>query len=309
MTVKSSEGNSHEGAGEDPGSGVIRRRRAYVWVGSVGTALVIAIATTIGTGIGLDLLSVITRHASGPPSGGPPATPSSGPPAKPFGGPPVKIDAVTLGRNAAQGGTYVFPQRRGLSALQLQALNQLNPSQPEYDTWFRSKGGVDPDWSSIKLVIEGNRTHPVQLIGIRAIKRCRKPLNGTLFYSPPAGAQYTIGIGFNLDSVTSIAQNAKGYLFSGDYFATHTISLAHGEVQTLQILAHTTKQYCEYTLELTVVDGESQATETITNHGQPFRVTATNVPFSYYKALYVGGVAAGATNFNFVSKNPATYRG
>ena len=296
MTVNPSGDNQHENMEQKPDSGGARRRRTYVWAGSVGTALVIAIATTIGTGIGNDLLSIRTGHSH------------SGTPVKSPSGPPVMIDAVTVDRDAAQGGTYVLPQRRVFSSLELQTLNQLNPTQPGYDAWFRSKGAVDPDWSSIKLVIEGNRSHPVQLIGMHLIKRCQKPLDGTLFYSPSAGAQFTVGIGINLDSVTSIAENAKDYVFSGDYFASHTISLAFGEVQTLQIMAHTTQQYCQYTLALTVVDGTTQTTESITDHGQPFRVTATNVPFSYYKALYVGGVAPGAVNYDFVPKNPATYK-
>jgi hypothetical protein len=289
-------------------SKVSRRRRFFIWAGSVGTALVVAIATAIGTGIGQDLLSKATGTS---PSG----TLSSGP--SPSGtlasgtsssGSPVKIDATILGRDGSQGGTYVFPHKRIYSAVQLGKLNQLGPSQPEYGTWFRSQGAVDPDWSSIKLVIQGNRNHPVELVGMQAVKRCQAPLNGTLFYSPPAGASFNIGIGFNLDAVDSIAQNYQAYQISGDYFAAHTISLAPDEVQTLQVMAHTTRQYCQFTLELTVVDGSKQTTEFITGNGKPFNVTSTRVPFSYYKALYVGGVAPGAINSGFVPKNPATYQ-
>jgi hypothetical protein len=257
-------------------------------------------ATTIGTGIGQHLLSVIAGHSS---SKVPPRPPS---------GPPVKVDAISLERDGSQGGIYVLPQKLVLSALRLRALSHIDSSQPAYGTWFTSRGGVDPSMSSVKLVVEGNRSHRVQIIGMRAIKHCQKPLNGTLFYSPPAGASLNIGIGFNLDNVAPIAENYSNYRIYGDYFATHTISLSHGEVLTLQVVSLTTKQYCQYTLQLTVVDGSKQSTETLTNDGRPFSVTGIpaskgNVRFSYYRALYVGGVAPRPCNCGWKRENPAYY--
>jgi len=151
--------------------------------------------------------------------------------------------------------------------------------------------------------------------GLQVIKSCQPPLNGTLFYSPPAGEEDTIGIGFNLDNPTSIAQHYKGHELSGDYFAEHTISLTRGEVQTLQIVAKTTQYYCEFTLKLIVVSGSTKTTETITDDGAPFRVTAIHRegrgpgPLSYYQVLYVGGVAPGAIHGAFTPQNPATYAG
>lgn len=229
-------------------------------------------------------------------------------------GPPVKIDAVSVVRTVLQGGAYVFPQKRIFTAAELRSLNQFNLTQPQYDAWFRSRGAVDPELSNLKLVVEGNRTHPVQIIGLRLIKHCQQPLDGTLFDSPSAGSNDTLRIGFNLDSPASIAQDYRGsfypYPMSGDYFAEHTISLNRGEVQTLQVSAITTKQYCEYSLELTAVDGGTTVTATITDHGRPFRVTALRFanqdPYSYYKALYVGGVLT--HNGAFIAENPATYR-
>jgi len=79
-------------------------------------------------------------------------------------GPPVKINMVSVERNAAQWGTYVFPQKMILTAAELQT---LNPNFQEEDpAWFRSRGAVDPTWSNIKLVVEGNRTNPVEITGL-----------------------------------------------------------------------------------------------------------------------------------------------
>jgi hypothetical protein len=291
---RSSYGLPEKGRQEDH-TATKRRHRPYVWLGTIATAFVVAIVTSWGTGIGNDLLSIARGHNS--PSGA-----------------PVKIDSVSLGRNAAQGGSFVFAQERVFSPRDLRAVSQLGPGSPQYYTWFRSKGGVDPSLSIIKLVVEGNRTHPVQIIGMNLVKHCQRPLNGTLFYSPPAGAGNTIGIGFDLDSVTSTAQNLNNYRISGDYFVSHTISLKQGEVQTLEVVAVTGKQYCQFTIKMTVVEGGATTTETITNHGQPFRVSALEEggyfgpgALRYYKVLYVGGVALGVIGGVFTRKNPATY--
>lgn len=281
------------------------------------TKVLVAIGSLIAAITGLVTLVVQllpAGQASGP---SPPAVQGTGQSSAlqstALNGPPVKIDAVSVVRNVLQGGTYVFPQKRVLTAAELRTLNQFNLTQPQYDTWFRSRGAVDPEFSNLKLVVEGNRTHPVQVTGLRLIKHCQQPLDGTLFASPPGGSNPTLRIGFNLDSPASIAQDYRGsfypYPMSGDYFAEHTISLSRSEVQTLQVSAITTKQYCEYILELTAVDGGTTVTETITDHGRPFRVTALKFanqdPYSDYKALYVGGVLTrkGA----FIAENPATY--
>jgi hypothetical protein len=277
-------------------SGRVRRRRPYVWLGTLGTALVVAVVTAFGTGIGQHLFtSVIERH--------------------PISGPPIKIDSVILEWTERQAGTYVFAEKRVFSPAELQRLSELDPSQPEYANWFRSRGAVNPYSSNIKIVIEGNRPHPVQLAGIRALKRCQRPLNGTLFYSPMEGAYNDIGIGFSLHSVTSIARDYRNNKLSGDYFAEHTISLKRGEAQALQIVALPGKQYCEYTLQLTVINGSATTTETVTDHGQPFRVSAIvthsrqggSNALSYYRALYVGGLAPGSIHGGFTRKDPATY--
>jgi hypothetical protein len=274
------------------------KKRALAWAGTVVGALIIAIVTAFGTGVGQHISSItIPHHRSA--------------------GLSVKIDAVSLERTALQAGTYMFPARLVLTAAQLQRLNVINPTQPQYDTWFRSRGGVDPDSSNLKVVVEGNGAHPVEITDIRAVKHCRRPLSGTLFFSPPAGNIDTIGIGFNLDSVTSIAENDDNGRLSGDFFASHTISLAPGEIQTLQITALTSRQYCQYKLELTVVDGDTTKTETIGNHGRPFQVTATVEKqnradaltdpgsLSYYKVIYAGGLET--SDGAFRRENPATY--
>ena len=296
MTANQGSSGSPGGGRSNDNPATGRRSRAYVWAGSVAGAFVLAIVGAWGTGVGNALWSVVMGHRS--PSGA-----------------PVKI-SMDLGRAVADG-TFVFPQKLNLGASSLRTLNSVQGNFPQTIAWFRSRGGVEPNASSVKLVVEGNRTYPVQIIAMNVVKHCQQPLNGTLFFSPSAGAFNNIGIGFNLDSVTSTAQNYDSGRLHGDYFATHTISLKQGEVQTLEVVAVTAKQYCQFTLELTVVDGGRRITETVTNDGQPFRVTAVVTKYKsypyygpgdlrYYKALYVGGVAPG-TEGGWTRKNPETY--
>jgi hypothetical protein len=221
-------------------------------------------------------------------------------------GAPVKIDSVTVMRTAVQAGTYLFRQPVLLSQQDLASLNRLQDGTPGYDAWFRSRGGVDPSPSSIQLVVEGNASQAAHITDIALIKNCHPPLTGTLFLSPTAGENGSILLNFNLDSARTLAQAPNGL----DYFANFTISLKPGEVQVLQVNVNTSHYYCQFTMQMTVLVGSRQTVETITNAGQPFRVSALAATKDYH-ALYVGGVATphGYPAGDFVPENPATYQG
>jgi Microbial-type PARG, catalytic domain len=100
---------------------------------------------------------------------------------------------------------------------------------------------------------------------------------------------------------------------TGDYFAEKTVSLKRGEQQTFQITAATIRSYCEFTLELTILDNGKTLTQEIKNGSEPFRVSAVKTSgewgspgiYRSYQALYVGGVAT--RDGAFVRVNPGTY--
>jgi hypothetical protein len=228
------------------------------------------------------------------------------------GGDPVRVDSVAVVRAPGfQGGTYVFPQTVHLSPAELSSLNQQRDAG--YDDWFRARGAVDPDETYAKVVLEGNRDHVVRVTDVQVTeKRCSAPLTGTMFYAPPAGADEVIRIGFDLDQSVVVAQKYVGLqLEKNEYFSNSTISLKPGEQQVLQVMGKTSAQYCQFMLQLTVVDGTRTVTEPISNHGRPFQVTAVPIgsdqpSFASYKALYVGGVAARVC-CGFAAENPQTY--
>jgi hypothetical protein len=229
-------------------------------------------------------------------------------------GPPVRIISVTLERSDLQGG-WVFPQRVDLSPVELTALNEIQRYSPQYNSWFRRQGGVDPSLSVVKIVVEGNRDDMVRIMGIRAVKHCQSPLTGTIFSDPPAGADDSIMIGFDLDSPNTDARVATPQsIGQRAYFASKTISLKAKEQQVLQVVAATLKHYCEYRLEMTVLDGDRVVTEVIGNGEQPFQVTSLirggadrHIVYSAYKAVYAGGVLT--PDAAFVREDPATFNG
>jgi hypothetical protein len=230
-------------------------------------------------------------------------------------GSPVHVAFQSVERNDLQGNTWVFPQRIDLTDSELVHLNETRQDRTgtAYKEWARSHGGVDPNVSILKLVLEGNRNHTVRVVDLRTIAKCQAPLDGTILYSPPAGADTTEAIGFDLDSTSPVAQHFDGRSLSGNYFIDKTIGLRPDEQQTVVIYSMSKNHYCEYSLALTVLDDGKTTTQTITNHGEPFRVTATlprtkEAPVGSYRSGYMGGVANVSGDGTFVraagSTNP-----
>jgi hypothetical protein len=119
-----------------------------------------------------------------------------------------------------------------------------------------------------------------------------------------------VGIGLDLDKDRTVAQPITDNQWQdSDYFAEHTISLKQGEQQTFQIRARTMSQYCEFALELAVLDGSTQITQVIDNSGKPFRVTSivfSEDPkslYSRYQAAYVPEFEHTTGGGNFVQAN------
>jgi hypothetical protein len=226
----------------------------------------------------------------------------------------VRIVSLTLERSDLQEG-WAFPQRLNLSPAALKAMNSIQRYTPQYDAWFRSRGAVDTNLSIVKIVVEGNRDSAVRILGIRALKHCQSPLIGTLFLDPAAGADDNIMIGFDLDSADTNARVATQVsIGQRPYFSSKTISLKAKEQQVLQVFARTHRYYCEYRLQMTVLDEGKTVTEVIGNGKEPFRVTSFataaggNVAYSKYRELYAGGVASPKGDASYVGVDPATFK-
>lgn len=234
----------------------------------------------------------------------------------PLGQPPVQVNTVAVQR-ITDTGTYVFPDALNLSVSELKYIDGL---RSKYDSWMRDRGGVDPRETDIRIVVEGNRGHSVQITdALIAEQECASPLRGAYLYSPGAGQNDVVRMGFNLDVARPKAQKHDGYDLGGYYFASHNISLNSGEQQTLIISARTEEHYCEFSIELIVVDGRKSVSVPVRNSGSEdgkFKVTADLVRWNEstwkyegwaeYKELYIGGVASPS---GWRQVDPSSYKG
>lgn len=263
------------------------RKQPLVWIGTLVTLLAGGAATAFGTGLGSSLFSAVHNA-------------SSNAAAAVVTGPPVVIDSVMADGEGA-GFSYVLPQRLILTSPQLNSLNNLTPDDPQYDQWFTSRGGAVPSPALLKLVVEGNRPHPVLIIDMGVIDHCTSALTGTLFRNGSNGGSIgDLAVQFDLDLPRPVPVNG---IAGGSYFAAHSISLEKGEQAVFQIAANSTR-YCQYQIALTVVDGTKTLTETVSDHGQPFKVTGL-LPETSYSALYVGATEPGEAA-PFKRENSAT---
>ncbi len=274
------------------------KSKPSLYIGGLAGALVLAIFSTLGTGIGNTIWAKV-KGGSGPV----------------YSGSPARLISVDVQRNDTQGDTFIFPQRLQLTRSQLGQVNDwmtkdvLGASE-NFDPWARAHGGVDPNYVNIRLILEGNRAHPVRILDMRPVGACQKPLSGTAFISPPAGSDPSVVIGFNLDTPTPDAETySQSAGFGSNYFDAKTVSLKSDEQQVFEIVARTLTRYCHFDIEATVQDGSKQINEIFSNNGHPFKVSALAVDDQRpdFQQLYVGGVISPSCNDKFVPENPRTY--
>ena len=264
---------------------------------SIGSAFVLAIATTLATGITNGLVhsaNDLLHFAAG--------SPASKEKAAAVDPPPVTVDSATYTQSADDGFTFAFPQ--ALTKSQVSQFNHLPVSWEDYQTHANTLGGAITGDAAVQIVLSGNAPETVVIAGIQIVPQCKDPLTGTLLESPPAAEDQTVQIGFNLDRAFPVAENYEDGRLFGDFFTDHTITLAQGQTQTLVVHAQTDQRYCKFILRLLVDAGGKQVTEPVANKGKPFAVTAV-VPATSYKTLYAGGVISPAGNDSFV---PVTAR-
>ena len=285
-------------------------KRPIPLLSAFGTALIAAIAATLGAGIGTGILTA-TKGNSAPT------------------GPPIAIEQVSP-IQPWQDYSFVMPGKLVLTSAQLAAMNrQLASSPSAYSAWFLSHGGVIANKGIIGITVRGNASGPVTITDMQIVKHCSRPLTGgTLFYSPTSGAGpfSTAQIGFDLGQQVSIGQyipapsagaNSPGP--GGNFFAKQVITLKPDEPQTLSAYVTAEDEYCSFTFQLHIATPKGPVTETISNNGKPFQITSDGeyssaepnqaIRFSSYNVAYAGGVADQQNQGSFVQVNPASYAG
>lgn len=237
-------------------------RRPVAWLGGVVAG---AIALVLGNALVTQLSPIVSDH-----------------------GPAITIVKSSTYRSDKYGNSVVFPSSATFSKAQIAELNR----QDDPVAWLEGRGGAPPNVVQIQLVIVGNRTQPVRVMDVQTKSECTDPLDGFLFANPPAGADESEEINFDLDKADPEATFIDRQGKAQSYFPAKTISLSKGEQEVLLVHAETDKHFCRFRLQLTVLDGSDTSTIEVPKRDRgAFKVSA-ELPGKRYKTVYLGGVAS-----------------
>ncbi len=210
--------------------------KVLAWIGGVASSAIVAFIAAFATVLGTNAASPAAVPA--PPSGD-----------------PVQ---VTVGNVTGADLSTALPKPVILSAKQLAYLSAADGVPGSgYAAWFSAHDAAFVGQANIQLVVQGNRHNLARITKILPVERCSAPLGGTMFFAPGQGGQdLSAHLYLNLDNPRlpagyTLPSSAKKY---PDYFGQYSISLGFDDQFTFQIAVSTRRQYCEFTLDLVVLD-------------------------------------------------------
>ncbi|WP_173923358.1 hypothetical protein [Agromyces sp. Marseille-P2726] len=198
-----------------------------------------------------------------------------------------------------EGGTVAFSTDVEMDAVDL---GQVNASTDRFAHLLDL--GASPVGTSFALVVlEGNRSDTVRIVDADIERDCSEPLDGSLFLDPPAGADDSLRLDFDLDAPDPVATRRSNE--TGEpvqVFPAETISLAPEEQVSLVVTGSTSQQSCDFRVRFTVLHGDARSSILVPDASEPpFRVTA-RLEESAYQSVYLGGVACGVGEFVLASE-------
>ncbi len=200
-----------------------------------------------------------------------------------------------------EGLSKVVPGAFQPSAHARQIISQsMGAVSPEFLSEVRSAGGINLEKLTLRLVVEGRRNQEVRILDIRPqIVERTPPVDGTLFDIPPQGGGATMKMFLDLDKaqpvVSEVIVTDENEPKAGPaFFGNTTISLKDREEQVIILRAVAIKYYAIFNLIFEYRVGDQTKTMTVTNQGQPFRVTGPHLgsgpdELSYQEAFELQG--------------------
>jgi hypothetical protein len=208
-------------------------------------------------------------------------------------GSPVEVVDAQPYQSDEAGASVAFPADVELGD---DALAEVNAMEDRF-THLLARGGSPVGAAFTRILLEGARSDTVRIVDAGIERDCGEPLDGSLFLDPPAGADDSIRLDFDLDEADPEATRRGDDGQPAQFFPAQTISLAEGEQVPLVVTASTQEQSCAFRVRFTVLSGGDETTVVVPDAAEPpFRVTAS-LPETEYDAVFLGGVACGAGEF------------
>jgi len=168
---------------------------------------------------------------------------------------------------------------------------------PYLDQWrtFMADAGAAFTPTRMRLVLDGTGQRTATITQATAVKDdCSEPSPGAHFSIIPEGEAAPVGWSFDLGESAPVALNEDGR----PYFEGKTISLAPGEVITIDVTTHPGPLDCRWTLLLDVTVGGERQTVTIDDDGQPFRTTGGDPELATHAMFAISDGIAGPDNID-----------
>lgn len=230
---------------------------------------------------------------------------------------------------------WTFPTGFTASANQIAQINEADNRTDLINRYLYDDGGYAP-FTYTQLILQNNCSKSMIINDIQVSRSCQPPLNGTIFsgqseLSEPSSANegtYTgsdpdsTQIGFDLDSPDPEAMLANGWdvsQWTQEYAGSSLATIPGNEDYTFDIRTIALHTACSFWIQVTYVYNNKTHTETISDDGQPFRVSALlpnvlelrkpgNHPYAGYDTLYVGWHASPWPDGTWVRENPKTWQ-
>ncbi|MGX1161058.1 hypothetical protein FBY31_0566 [Arthrobacter sp. SLBN-100] len=192
-------------------------------------------------------------------------------------------------------GDVSLPASRSLSSADLERMNALEPAAQI--AWLEENSGVPVGAREFTVTMKGNRSHLVRVTDIRPVSECEDPSRGTLVRTgwgrgavPPSTILYL----FVDDPAKPVELYTPGAAQTEPFFPGRTITLSSPEEEeyvVLNLIPSRTK-LCKVHVEMTVMDGEKEIKQRITDQDivlAPFEEAIDPSRESAYEAVYLGG--------------------
>jgi hypothetical protein len=230
---------------------------------------------------------------------------------------------------------WTFPTGFMASAKQIAQINEADNNAELINRYLYDYGGYAP-FTYTQLILHNNCSKSIIIKDIQVSKICQPTLDGTIFAGQPELSEpssvnegtYTgsnldpTQIGFDLDSPDPEAMLASGWnvrQWTQEYASSSLATIPGDRDYAFDIRAIALHTACSFRIQVTYLYDDKSHTETISDDGQPFRVSALlpgtlkpqkagNHPYAGYDTLYVGWHASLWPDGTWVRENPKTWQ-